>query len=337
MEKRRLGLIVLLFSLVLLCSCSSDNQSEPDFTYIPKANEYYDEDNSGTLGEDLEQNEAISTDSTDDSQEERLPGEGQYDVVLASGDGYYLVSKRVENYKEAYTEYGVIDQDANWLVPLANDNEISEAIDKLPRDRNNLVDSERRYEYANNGMFVARLSGYVVPEADKNYGWSTYEQMYGCYMINAETGHCFNVGPFTTRYCDGFCFFLRRNGKILEVIRMDTNGEEFVFYSDPSNDVFSGSTESWNCFGIEGNTGTGRQFGEPSNGLVYLAQKFFDIETAEVVIDLTEYDMTRLPEQFPLKFDEDGNFTFRFRNPAGTIYEATIDTNGDFVEEPHEV
>lgn len=335
MKRQQLGLIIFLFTLALLCSCGSSGQSEPEFNYIPKADEYSDE----VLPTDLPDGELSHNEESPKttSDKEVFPGQDQYDEVLASGDGYYLVSKRVETYKEAYTEYGVIDQDANWLVPLAGDNEISKAIDELPHDRDHMVDHDQRFEYANEGMFAARLSGYIIPEADENWDWNSFEQMYGCCMINAKTGHCFNVGPFTTRYYNGFCFCLRRNWRTLEVIRMDTNGEEFVFYSDPSNDVYSISTKGWDCFGIEGNKGYCRQFGEPSNGLIYLAQKFFDIETAEVVIDLTEYDMDSIPDQFSLKFDDDGTFTFRFRNPAGTMYEATIDMAGTFVEEPHEV
>lgn len=43
MKKRQLGLVVLLFALMVLCACGSSSQDEPDFTYIPKADEYYDE------------------------------------------------------------------------------------------------------------------------------------------------------------------------------------------------------------------------------------------------------------------------------------------------------
>lgn len=326
-----LGVAILVLSL-LLCACGSNSASAPESPTNDQGEVTSADVPKGEPDQDQDEEPSQAAPET-----EILPGEGQYDEVLASGNGYYLVSKRVENYQEAYTEYGVIDQNTNWLVPLAKDNEIATAIQELPGSTNSRL--KLRAEYANDGMFVVRKQGFVIPEvsATDQIFLSYYEPGYGSCMINAETGHCYSVGAFTSKYYCGFCFYIRGNGKGLEVIRMDTNGVELVFTSDPDNIIFEKSTSGYNCFGIKDNKGYAQQFGEPSNGLIYLGQKFYDVDTAEVVIDLTEYDMYNIPGQFPLKFDDNGTFTFRFRNPARTMYEAAIDMNGDFVEEPHEV
>lgn len=131
----------------------------------------------------------------------------------------------------------------------------------------------------------------------------------GCYVINVETGRSYSAGAFMTKYYDGYCFYLaNRFGKI---IRMDKNGNTIEF------------------------TNEGKiPWGEPSNGLIYINKKFYDIKTADVKIDLSEYDMVSEGSQ---KFNDNKQFTFTFRNPAGTRYSATIDINGDFINEPQKI
>ena len=64
--------------------------------------------------------------------------------------------------------------------------------------------------------------------------------------------------------------------------------------------------------------------------MIDINQKFYDIGTAKVVIDLSEYNMV---DEKNMKF-ENGLYTFIFKNPAGTKFCGTIDRNGNFYEEP---
>lgn len=244
----------------------------------------------------------------DHGKAEPLPGEGQYDTVLASGDGYYLVSKWVENYKEAYTEYGIINQDSTWLIPLSKNNSIAQAVDGFSTYAKSYYDL--KFDYANEGMFIVRRQCCIFPESIDFYNYAgSYIANGGCYVINVETGRSYGAGAFMTKYYDGYCFYLAsRFGKI---IRMDRNGNTMEF------------------------TNEGKiPWGEPSNGLIYINKKFYDIQTAEVKIDLSEYDMVSEGVQ---KFNDDKQFTFTFRNPAGTHYSVTIDTTGAFIGEPQKL
>lgn len=241
-------------------------------------------------------------------QNESLPGEKQYDTVLASGDGYYLVSKWVENYQEAYTEYGIINEDAKWMIPLSNDNAIAHAADGFSYYAESYY--TLKFDYVNNGMFIVRRQCCIFPESIDFYNYAeSYIANGGCYIINAETGLSYEAGSFITKYYDGYCFYLAsRFGKI---IRLDKDGNKTEFTND--------GKIPW---------------GEPSNGLIYINKKFYDIETAEVRIDLTEYD---LASEGDMVFNGDGQYTFTFRNPAGTRYSATIDITGAFVKEPYKL
>ncbi|GEM_PF-4571916 len=247
--------------------------------------------------------------SSNPAQIEPLPGEGQYDTVLASGDGYYLVSKWVENYQEAYTEYGVINEDAKWLIPLSNDNAIAKAANSFSPYAESYYDL--KFDYANEGMFIVRRLCCIFPESIDFYNYAeSYIANGGCYVINVEYGGLsYEAGSFITKFYNGYCFYLKN--RIGTIIRLENNGKETVFTKDGTI-----------------------PYGEPSNGLIYINEKFYDVETAEVKIDLSEYDMV---SEGNMTFDENGQYTFVFKNPAGTRYSATIDTTGAFVNEPQKL
>ena len=236
------------------------------------------------------------------TEEINYPGKGQY-KLLAYGDGYYLVSNWVENYKEAYTEYGIIDQNHTWLIPLSNSNSIARAADGFSPYAESYYDL--KFDYANEGMFIVRRQCCIFPESIDFYNYTeSYIMNGGCYVINVETKKAYEAGAFMTKYYDGYCFYLaNRFGKI---IRMDKNGNKLEFTKD--------GKIPW---------------GEPSNGMIYINQKFYDVKTAKIRIDLSEYDMVYEGSR---KFDENGHFKFSFRNPAGTLYEATIDTTGEMID-----
>ncbi len=237
-----------------------------------------------------------------------LPGEGQYDTLLAFGDGYFLVSRWFENYQEAYTEYGIINEDAVWLIPLSKNNSIARAVDGFSPYAESYYDL--KFDYVNDGMFIVRRQCCIFPESIDFYNYAeSYIANGGCYVINAETGGAYSAGAFVTKYHDGYCFYLaNRFGKI---IRMDKNGNTIEL------------------------TNEGKiPWGEPSNGLIYINKKFYDIKTAEVKIDLSKYDIV---SEGTKKFDNDKQFSFTFRNPAGTYYSVTIDMDGNFVDEPQKL
>lgn len=239
---------------------------------------------------------------------ESLPCEELYDKVLASGDGYYIVSKWIENYQEAYTEYGIIDKNSNWSVPLSKDNEIASSTEGFTPMAESYYDL--KFDYIGEGMFVVRRQCCIFPEAIDYYNYaSSYMANGGCYIINAVTGHCYEAGAFITPYVNGYCFYLQTRWGL--IIRIDKDGNKIEFTKE----------------GVI-------PFGVPAQGLIFINDKFYDIETAEVKIDLSDYNVT---ERGNRQFDETGHYTFKFKNPAGTNYIAEINTNGEFTSGPNKL
>ena len=254
----------------------------------------------------LPESNPLEPSSTEDTARQNAtpPRQEEYDNVLVSGDGYYLVEKWFENYQEAYMEYGILREDGIWQMPLAADNALADAVNGFDSYAESYYDLS--FDYVNEGMFIVRRQCCIFPESVDYWNYAeSYIAHGGCYVLNAETCEIYPAGSFITKFFDGYCFYLAsRQGKI---IRLDRNGNEIEFTRDGK-----------------------LPWGEPAEGLIDINQKFYDIETAKVVIDLSEYNMV---DEKNMKF-ENGLYTFIFKNPAGTKFCGTMDRNGNFYEEP---
>lgn len=240
-------------------------------------------------------------------EDKHLPCEGQYDTVLASGDGYYLVSKWIENYQEAYTEYGVINSDGTWTIPLSSTNSLAYAADDFGTYSKSYYDL--KFDYIGDGMFLIRRQCCLLPERIENGYEQSYNANGSSHVLNAETGKVYNTGWIISPYVDGYAF--TRSNYLGDITRIDKNGKTLAFCD--TREVY---------------------WGLPSHGMIYIDQKFYDIVTGQIKIDLTEYDMA---SEGNMAFNENGQYSFTIKNPAGTRYSVTIDTTGALVGEPQKL
>lgn len=100
MRKHWWSLILLSFSLALLCSCGSKDQGEPDFSYIPKADEYYDGEEASNI-----------------SEEDQQPIENRWVDSFSSGRAW--ISYVYEGEQARYL--GCIDESGNLLFSFDSD------------------------------------------------------------------------------------------------------------------------------------------------------------------------------------------------------------------------
>lgn len=231
----------------------------------------------------------------------------KYDVILASGDGYNIVRKHVETYNSAYDEYGVILDNGEWKTPMSDSNYLAYASEAILSDGYNKAYATPEYNYLGDGMFCVSVHCNVLGiTTDTRDVWNN--RMHGaCIVLNIEEELSFGAGGYLiTKYYNGYTF--AKMGNVGSVCRYDKKGNEKHF-ADDSESIY---------------------VGEPSKGLIYIGKKFYDVNTGEVKIDLSEYDMCN----YNLTFSENGECFFQFRNPAGNVYGGTIDLKGNFIEEP---
>ncbi len=311
-KSRKMKVLVVILFIVLLISCILGV-----FVVHNKNNRVNDENNSGIslLNSSINDTENKVSSITDTPT---LPASSEkYDEILAEGDGYNIVRKHVETYDSAYDEYGVILDNGEWKTPMSNSNYLTYASEDILSDGYNSAYATPEYNYLGEGMFCVSVYCNVLgittdtSEVSKNY-------MHGaCIVLNIEEEMSFGAGGYLiTKYYDGYTF--AKMGNVGRVCRYDKKGNETVF-ADGSDSL---------------------RIGNPSQSLVYIGQKFYDVNTGEVKIDLSEYDMHHYGNSVDgknydsLSFNENGQCYFEFFNPAGTPYCGTIDLNGNFIEEP---
>lgn len=239
----------------------------------------------------------------------------EYDEVLASGDGYYLVKKEEETYNFATTKYGVIDESGNWICPLSDENGFAICANDVMEDWYNQYYGELEISYVNEDMFVVKSYCALVEEGGIPSGYeTTYATHCRSFIVSAD-GDIITDGEYMmTKFYDGYCFSTNKFG---EVTRIDKEGKK----------VYLANRRSHTQWGLE-------ELDVPSCGLIYCNNAFYDINTCEIAIDLSQYQFSPNTIRNARRFSSNGTFTFYFYNPNHNEYVATIDTNGDFVEPP---
>ncbi len=248
------------------------------------------------------------------NQSEKSPpiDKDEYDSVLAEGEGYYLVDSFSETYASASTSYGVVNESGDWVCPLSSTNGFADAVEKLVSDGYNRAYSTPEFAYLGNDIFAVKVRCVVVGKEHIPSGyWNDWGAHGGCYLVDCSGSIRNSGGYMITEIYDGYAFTMYANGKI-DRLDMFGNCQEF----------------GWRT------SGEAEYIGIPSCGLVCCGNIFYDIKSGKNVINLTQFDLVADDCRY---FKEDGTYTFEFYNPAGSKYEATIDTAGKFINTPKKV
>lgn len=241
----------------------------------------------------------------------------KYDEVIVSGGGYNIVRKHVESYDSSFDEYGIITDSGDWTTEMSGTNYIASAVQSLMSD--GYIESyyTPEFYYLGESMLATCCSCAVLGVTDIPNGYFQSYEMHGaCQVINPEKKITFGTGGYLiSEYRNGYTF--TKAGNAGSVIRYDKEGSNKMFVQ-ATNDIY---------------------IGEASCGLIYVDKKFYDVESAEVKIDLSEYDMEidlfeTTTNGGRLSFEENGECYFEFFNPSKNRYGATINTKGEFIGEP---
>lgn len=285
--------LLILFTIAILLVHSENSVDNKNHSTVSTSN---------SIINDIE-NEISST-----TEMSTLPDSSdKYDEILVSGDGYNIVRKHVETYDSAYDEYGVLLDSGEWKTSMSNSNYLAFASEDILSDGYNSAYATPEYNYLGEGMFCVSVYCNVLGiTTDTSDVWNN--RMHGaCIVLNIEEEFSFGAGGYLiTPFYNGYTF--AKMGNVGRVCRYDKSGNEMHFTND-SESIY---------------------VGKPSQDLIYIGKKFYDVNTGEEKIDLSEYDM----HNYSLSFNEKGECYFEFKNPAGTEYGGTIDLNGVFIEEP---
>lgn len=263
--------------------------------------------------------ENVNTDtevaSVDDTQ---VPvSNGEWDTMLLNCDNQYFVVKRtVETYNSLTYEVGVVDKDNNWICEPSSSNSLAECITNETgkvaiTGRTTSVGSNNFY-YLGNGVVVASLGVNVCTEngecvsVGENYS-VTNSGLY-CYFYNIERNKSFyhNANSIST-VIDGY----------------------IIIESDDWTRITDTGENEIDFVALRGPYSEGLFLGTPDSNWHDAEYGFYDINGI-LCIDLSEYDLQDIETTKFL----DGYCNISFKNPAGNIYYATIDKNGNFVREP---
>lgn len=256
------------------------------------------------------------------------PRSDEYDAILASGDNYHLVYKRVDTLEESYDMIGVVNSKGGWIQPLSRENifineygeiecpethHFTNSSDHTAEEK--IEDLQRNIFYIGEGMFLLTYDTYgyyPVPEG---------------LVYNADQNIGFNIGKYTsdTDYV------------------YDISAVNVYFAYAPSTVFQDGywvmhgySDQGW-CIKIIDKSGnvtqtalTGKDLGQYAEGLFYLDKCFYDINLNKC-IDLSKYSISNRP------FFQNGKAELEINNGENVFYKVHINTNGEFLEEPQKI
>lgn len=264
-------------------------------------------------------NRPEGTDNTDfvpdtiiDSQNNIIasPGENGYTAFCDSTDGSFynqntalvegwiLAYSKSEDYLGTKIKIGVLDTKGEWIIPLNENNPISEYIEKNG-------DSELEYSYLGDGVvsFASYDYGYNFWNIKDNY-WFTTD------LIKLERFVIGNYVPENIHFENGITVFGTSSGKVFRMTnRGETNEIEFDF--DPG------------------------LFVKPqmySSGMFFYKDSYYNAY-GQKIIDLSKYELS---SDGPGPFVDDRALIV-IKNTSGKQYFTLIDKTGEFLFEPIEM
>ena len=242
---------------------------------------------------------------------------GEWDTILLNCENeYFIVQKTIETYNSINYTVGVVDVNNNWIRRLSSSNSLAECISnesgKTSLNGNKTHVGSGNFYYLGNGVVVASLGVSVKTEDGEtiSVGRNSSISRSGlqCYFYNIEKDKSFyHDANIVSTVLDGYIVIENDGWK-----RITDTGENeinFVAMLAPySEGLFLGTPDSnWHD----------EEYG------------FYDIN-GNLRIDLSKY---KLQDTQNIKF-VNGCCNISFKNPAGNIYYATIDKNGNFVHNP---
>lgn len=223
------------------------------------------------------------------------------DYVLASGGGYNLVVKRVDDPVSPYDTVGVIDDEGNWV--------------EMPRKFHIFIDEnyqlvgkpgygtqQEQYEnclaeYAGEGIFVIRTG--VYPNNTNHFvGYNVIEN------IGFDIGRCAHDKGLT--FSNGYCITKEgnRSGDLTKII---SSTGKIITLDIPSD-------------GISGQ-------GKYSEGMFFSHDGFYDLD-GNKLISLSKYKGLIVNQPY----FSNGQCRITVQNSDGKRFYGTIDTSGSFIE-----
>lgn len=238
----------------------------------------------------------------------RMPVSGEFDDVLAYGDGYYLVIKKTG---DRYM-IGVTDADARWIQPLSE-----EHIFLREGKRGNIPEKEGKADmeaaniyYIEEGMFLM-----IRKEAERNcFDAVVYNARDNIGFIVRQYGMCGNTypdnGPEQYRppvcYKNGYWVILTGSGKRKEICIVDR------------------------CGHIRRTAKRAETIGQYSEGVFFADGCFYDLYLNSRLI-LKEYQIINAP------YFQKGKSSLTIKTSEGEKYRIEIDRNGKLLKRPEKL
>ena len=304
---------------------------------------------SGTSGANVsgssETNTPSGSETPDDdansNQEVTVPNNGEWDEILCSGDGYHLVKKEVDAYDGYKFMLGVVDDSGEWVQELTDTGTFVEEVRFRAEGSSETLRDSSCYMYLGEGVFLAS-PGVSVYTKDEEYRVGPWENsvsysptgraevaIWECLLWNVTDNSQAKVyASKMSVFQDGYLLFCEEDdfgGG--ELNALNTKGEvtKLSCLYSPNNPMHNFPVYSEGLFyAYSENSGSG----------------FFDIE-GNMVIDLSEYDMARIPYSSEMgvnaPYFENGQATILISNNADSVFKAVIDKTGKLVGEPEKV
>jgi len=239
---------------------------------------------------------------------------GEWDRIEVYGGGYFIVSKRVETFDASRIEFGVVDEDGNWIHPLSADHIFLGGVYAR------FTVGSLRYMYLGDGMFAATV-GVTLIHSDGTRGLigqpphPDATPFVSVFDVNSNSGFVFRAATMTSEFVDGYLLATDRARRNANIFRVDMQGNVTEIVSQ------------------------GSSFGPYSEGLFWVRSSvnfhnvsgnFYNIH-GQQIINLEQY---AVQEEFPLPFFENGTAYITIRNPGGRLFRVEIDRDGNFLDEP---
>lgn len=319
--KKTLALLLSLLLILSFTACTNDNDSAK----VESNEDKKIESSAKEKGED----------------EQDIPNNGEWDKILCSADGYYLVEKKIDTYDEFSILIGVVDKNGEWVQELTDTGSFVENINFRASGGNNVFENSSSYIYLGEGVFLASPGVSVYDETStervgnetnmhsKTQLGNTHVTIWECILWNVKDNIQMKISASKiTKFHDGYALFCEEDefgGGRLSTIDTQGNVTDLDCEYLPMKPVHDFPVYSEGLF-----------FANALNG----GPGFFDIQ-GNLVIDLSQYDMRRLLYTSVMDINapyfKDGEATILFKNDGGSEFKGTIDKTGTFVKEPEKI
>ena len=348
--KRWIALLLALVLVLSLAACGSktDDASDSADTDEPAATESGTQESSDSETSSAAGQETVTTDdgasgeettAADDTAEAvDVPNNGEWDEILCSGDGYHLVKKEVDAYDGYKFTLGVVDDEGQWVQELTDTGTFMDEVRFRAEGSSETLQDSTCYYYLGEGVFLAS-PGVTVYTKDEEFRVGPWENnvsysptgraevsIWECLVWNVvdNSQAKFDASKISV-FQDGYLLFCEEDdmGKgTLNAMNTKCEITELPCKYLPNNPMHN--------------------FPVYSEGLFFASTEdsdpgFFDIQ-GNLVIDLSEYDMGRVPYSSELgvnaPYFENGQATILMANNADSVFRGTIDKTGKLLGEP---